>query len=276
MKQHDILKADLLDILFEHRNKDYGAYILRRNYSQRLLTALGAGLSLAALLLFAAANGPEEQQLTKQPVKEEMLIRELVVQPKKTDPPKALETPKKKSAPKPVVKTAQAKYVNKFDIKKDELVKTTVNTVESLKDKTIGETDVVGKPAEDIVKITEPVETGKGDRGPNPGDKPVNFEAVEKGAEFPGGPQALHRFLANNLRTPDELESGAKKLVKVRFRVEADGSVLAFEIMESGGKEYDNEVLRVCKKMPRWTPALQNGINVPVSFMIPVTFLGTE
>lgn len=276
MKQHEILKADLLDILFEHRNRDYGAYVLRRNYSKRLLTALGTGLSLAALLLFAAANGPDKKQLTKQTVREEMLIRELVVQPKKNDPPKALEIPKKKSAPKPVVKTAQAKYVNQFDIKKDELVKTTVNTVESLKDKTISETDIVGKPADDIVKITEPAETGNGTSGPNPGEKPLNFEAVERGAEFPGGLQALHRFLANNLRTPDDLESGAKKLVKVRFRVEADGSVLGFEIMESGGKEYDNEVLRVCKKMPRWTPAFQNGINVPVSFMIPVTFLGTE
>jgi periplasmic protein TonB len=276
MKQHEILKADLLDILFEHRNKDYGAYALRRNYSQRLLIALGGGLSMAALLLLTAMNGPEEKQLTKQPVREEMLIRELVLQPKKPELPKEKIVAVKPKEQKKTVQTAKAKYVNQFDIKKDELVKTTVNSVESLKDKEIGETDIAGKPAEAIVKVPEAITNGHGNSGPNPGEKPVNFEAVEKGAEFPGGLQALHRYLANNLRTPDDLESGAKKLVKVRFRVESDGSVLDFEIMESGGKEYDNEVLRVCKKMPRWTPAFQNGINVPVSFMIPVTFLGTE
>lgn len=274
MKQHEILKADLLDILFEHRNKDYGAYVLRRDYSRRLLAALGAGMSIAALLLLAAVNRPEEKQLVRQPVREEMQIRELVLQPKQPELPKEKTVPVKPKAPRP--QTARAKYVNRFEIKKDELVKTTVNTVESLNDKTIGDTDVTGKPAEDIVTITEPATNGTGNSGPNPGEKPVNFEAVEKAAEFPGGPQALHRFLANNLRTPDDLESGETKLVKVRFRVEADGSVLAFEIMQSGGKEYDNEVLRVCKKMPRWTPAFQNGMNVPVSFMIPVTFLGTE
>ena len=78
MKQHEILKADLLDILFEHRNKDYGAYALRRNYSQRLLIALGGGLSMAVLLLLTAVNGPEEKQLTKQPVREEMLKKLLL------------------------------------------------------------------------------------------------------------------------------------------------------------------------------------------------------
>jgi protein TonB len=58
--------------------------------------------------------------------------------------------------------------------------------------------------------------------------------------------------------------------------VDKDGSVNTFEIVTSGGREFDNEVVRVCKKMPRWIPALQNGINVPVSYVLPVTFIGVE
>ena len=93
-----------------------------------------------------------------------------------------------------------------------------MNSVESLKDKEIGETDIAGKPAEAIVKVPETITNGHGNSGPNPGEKPVNFEAVEKGAEFPGGLQALHRYLANNLRTPDDLERNttAKYCVFVR------------------------------------------------------------
>ena len=102
------------------------------------------------------------------------------------------------------------------------------------------------------------------------------FHAIEKQPEFPGGPEALKRFLAKNLSTPEDLEDGEKKIVQIRFKVDKDGAVNTFEIITSGGNEFDNEVVRVCKKMPRWTPALQNGINVPVSYVLPVTFIGVE
>jgi len=88
--------------------------------------------------------------------------------------------------------------------------------------------------------------------------------------------ESLKRFLAKNLCTPSDLEDGEKKTVHIRFKVDKDGAVNEFEIITSGGNEFDNEVVRVCKKMPRWIPALQNGINVPVSYVLPVTFIGVE
>lgn len=48
------------------------------------------------------------------------------------------------------------------------------------------------------------------------------------------------------------------------------------EIVQTGGDMFDKEVVRVCKKMPRWKPAIQNGMHVPVSYVLPVTFIGTE
>jgi protein TonB len=96
----------------------------------------------------------------------------------------------------------------------------------------------------------------------------------EKDPEFPGGAEALKKFLGRYLATPAQLEDGEKKVVKIKFKVDKDGSVNTFEIVSSGGFEFDNEVVRVCKKMPRWIPAIQNGINVPVNYVLPVTFIG--
>ena len=102
------------------------------------------------------------------------------------------------------------------------------------------------------------------------------FEPDERNPEFPGGQEALIRFLRNNLYTPEELQVGEKKTVQVRFKVDTDGSISSVEIIQSGTALFDKEVIRVCKKMPRWKPAFQNGSNIAVSYMLPVTFIGVE
>lgn len=277
MTNKEILQADLLDILFENRNKDYGAYALRRTYDTRLLKALGAGLGLAALLCAAAMSGKNDQPLTEAGKTDGILIKEYVMPHKKPEEIKQPEQPQKKIVQqKPVAKKARVKYVNKFDIKKDELVKTTVAPVESLADKTIGDTDSKGQSDDGLVMVPETASTGTGEGSSGTASEPGNFVARESAPEFPGGPMALYNYLAKNLRTPDDLDAGDKILVKVRFKVDVDGAVTGFEIVESGGAEFDSEVLRVCKKMPRWKPGFQNGVNVAVNYMIPVTFVGPE
>jgi len=82
--------------------------------------------------------------------------------------------------------------------------------------------------------------------------------------------------LASNLTTPSGLEDGEKRRVEIRFNVDKDGVVNTFKVIASGGDEFDNEVVRVCKRMPRWTPAFQNGVYVPVNYVLPVTFIGVE
>ena len=84
------------------------------------------------------------------------------------------------------------------------------------------------------------------------------------------------RFFYTHLNTPGELSDGEKIMVQVRFKIDKEGVVSSLEIYKSGGELFDKEVIRVCRKMPRWKPALQNGINVPVSFVIPVTFIAME
>ena len=74
----------------------------------------------------------------------------------------------------------------------------------------------------------------------------------------------------------ENLGKDEKKVVKIKFKIDTDGSINTLEIVTSGGLKFDNEVVRVMKKMPKWVPALQNGINVPVNYMLPVTFIGVE
>jgi protein TonB len=102
------------------------------------------------------------------------------------------------------------------------------------------------------------------------------MDVVEKEPEFPGGILAWQRFLSRNLMTPEGMESGERKTVQIRFQVAADGAVTSFEVLQSGGKILDNEVIRVLKMMPRWKPAIQNGHPVARSFTQPVTFIGAE
>ena len=82
--------------------------------------------------------------------------------------------------------------------------------------------------------------------------------------------------MQKNLIAPEELEAGDKKMVAIRFQVSPEGVVTNFEVVQSAGKSFDNEVIRVLRKMPRWKPAIQNGQPVARAFTQPVTFVGVE
>ncbi|HEY4155800.1 MAG TPA: energy transducer TonB [Puia sp.] len=92
--------------------------------------------------------------------------------------------------------------------------------------------------------------------------------------EFPGGTEALRRYLSRNLRMPDtEKESGSQVRVIVKFVVGPDGRVTGINTILSGGKAFDEEVQRVISRMPTWKPGIQNGRKVSVYFNLPVNFV---
>lgn len=281
MTNSDIMRASLLDIVFENRNKDYGAYELRHSYNKRLLLALGAGVTIIALLIAGVRMGSKENTSTVSRDKGGMVIKEYVLPPEKPKEPEKPKVPEKKQpvakvkpAAPVVSKVAEIKYTTPV-IK--ETVKTPMPPVENIGEAVISDKTKAGEKDNGKAVVTPegPRESnGNGNGGPSVPEQ--EFVVQEKEPEFPGGQAALQRFLARYLTTPEELSSGEMKVVKVRFKVEKDGSVNGFEILTSGGNSFDNEVLRVVKKMPRWIPAIQNGINVPVSYVLPVTFIGLE
>lgn len=272
MTNHEILKADLLDIIFEKRNKDYGAYAIRRGYNHRLLAAMGAALSLVLLFIFINAFG--KKNVSSAPLNRDKRIVEITEV--KMFKEKPIEPEKRKETIRRVEKIASKKFVSTITIKPDDKVKERLPDITSLDDKVIADKTQDGKKDDGIPREKE--RPGENENGSKTiiTQTQTDFFANEREPEFPGGPEALKRFLAKNLTTPAELEDGEKKTVHIRFKVDKDGAVNTFEIITSGGNEFDNEVVRVCKKMPHWIPALQNGINVPVSYVLPVTFIGVE
>ena len=101
-------------------------------------------------------------------------------------------------------------------------------------------------------------------------------DAVDVLPSYPGGMDALRKFLEKNLHTPDELENGETVNVRVKFVVDYTGKLQSFVTVLDGGDAYNKEVVRVLKKMPNWIPGKANGENVPVYFTIPVKFVMTD
>ena len=125
--------------------------------------------------------------------------------------------------------------------------------------------DVVNRPAgEQVVNSGGAVATTRG-------------TSVEKSARFPGGQDALLKFLKSNLVWPkDELDIGEKKVVVVKFLINPDGSAANIKITQPGGTDFDKEVMRVLKLMPKWEPQISNGVPVTVSVTQPITFVRPE
>jgi protein TonB len=272
MTNKEILQANLLDIVFDGRNKEYGAYALRKEYNNRLLIAMGISMSVIVLVIFFSFNNGNKNSFSSLQMKNDSIVVRTVhlIEPKKVKPEVIKEIVKPKT-----VKAAAAKLTSTIDIKPDNQVKETMPSIEDLKGKIIS-TETIDAPAHDGNEKEKNVVDVVGVDNAEPAKPENKFAIQERDPEFPGGVEALRKFLFKNLVTPDALNVDEKKIVQIKFKIDKDGSVTTFEILTSGGHEFDSEVVRVCKKMPRWVPAIQNGIHVPVNFILPVTFIGVE
>lgn len=272
MTSHEILQADLLDIIFDKRNKEYGAYMLRKEYHRRLFIALLLAMAAGLLISFIAVRGKN-----KLPAKKNLIGP--------YDSVTVIELPKEKIKKNEIIikltsadklpRGAQVKSSSQIKIVPDnKIIKTDVPDQQKLAHKIISDAIQEGPLMPNAKPIVEPA-AGNGIAGSmEQPEKP--FEKQEFAPEFPGGLRALLRFFSKNLSTPDELNTGEKKTVLAKFMVDVDGSISQIEIIKSGGDKYDNEVIRVFKKMPKWIPALQNGHKVAIYFTQPVTFIGID
>jgi periplasmic protein TonB len=264
MQAWEILKADVLDILFDNRNKQYGAYMLRRHYPLRLKIALGLTLSsvLFMSLLFRNAGDSIIYTEREKPVVHVIEIAPFAPLPK---PPEAPPPPRR----------AQSSYSDQMKIVANPDEKRMMKTVEDISMSAIGGSNVDGPADASLPNMPDQAQSKETTATPAKADAPA-FEVMEQQPEFPGGARAWVNYLNRNLQTPADLEPGEKKIVLIKFIVDADGSVTGFTVVRSGGYAFDNEVIRVLRKMPKWKPAIQNGHAVTVSFTQPVTFVGLE
>ena len=277
MTNNELLHASLLDIVFDNRNKEYGAYALRKEYNQRMLASLGIGISLILfVVLMNALNNNGSFHPVNQPTSNEVIVSLVEIPEETIDKPKppAAMPAVEPVQPKPAEPVAAVEFPPIAIVPDNEADREPVATRADMIDKQIAKANADGKDYTGEVLLQKAVVSSAGqDKEVIPASHPI---IPNSNPEFPGGQEALLKFLSRHLDTPGELESGEKKMVRARFKVDVDGSVSLVEIVQTGGSLFDKEVIRVCKKMPRWKPAIQNGEAVPTSYVLPVTFIGVD
>ena len=279
MAKIDLYDPKWVEMVFAGKNKEYGAYQLRKGTSGRNIKALLILVIAAALVGgFLAWKVIEQKQAEEQQAyMEAMELAKLQQQAKKDE--------KKKEPVKPTVERKKeipvARETQKFTapvIKKDELVKeeNQVKQMDKLDDKV-----AVGTENKEGVK-DRTVEAVRNDIAvaappPPPAPKPEVatkiFDVVEEMPSFPGGNGALMSYLASNIKYPVVAqENGVQGRVIVSFVVERDGSISDVRVARSVDPSLDREAQRVVKSMPRWKPGKQNGSAVRVKYTVPVVF----
>ena len=266
------MKSDIIDILFEHKNKAYGAYELRKHYESRMQKALAVMLGMAAVVSLLAFIPRKEKNHLPPLTYIDHRIADLK-QPEKKKPEVKVEKIVKPNNPASNPLTSTVVFVPNKD-PKDSIKTLDPNLAIT------GATDPVdpnGGPAVVIpvgAGTSDPVEPVKPVTPPVVNSSPI--EDPDFMPTFPGGMDALHRFLERNLQNPQDLEQGETKSVHVRFVVGIDGKLRGFESEGEVDKVFYQEVVRVLKKMPVWTPGKAKGENVSVYYRIPVRFVAAE
>ena len=266
-----ILQADPLDLLFENRNKSYGAYPLRKYYPQRLMISMGIIMSLVVLISFTCLYPDSSLLLTqKNPGVPDIRITDCNVLPE-VKPPVPTVRP---NSPRPSATLTYFKPV----IVPDRNVQEPMPTIEKIETGAIGLKTSAGSPDNGEPPVSENTAGAATAQKAEPvEDKNKVLDIAEIMPEFPGGTDALKRFLIRNLRMPENnMEEGAQAKVIARFVVGTDGRVRDIEIAVPADAEFNAEVKRVIGKMPDWKPGSQNHRNVAVYFYLPVNFVRPE
>ena len=274
MNSNLILKSDILDIVFENRNKAYGAYDLRKFYNNRIKMALGIMLIIA--FGFSA--------FTLLPKKQHLIVRDITIP--ETEMNKVHDKPKEPEVKKPETLPETNKIPAKQDlfVSNQLIVPDNVKTdsIKTLRDDNLISNISIETPgAQPAILQPAKVETGLGTSEVTSVPKvninnPMNADAVDVLPAYPGGMDALARFLKKNLQTPDELQNDETVSVSIKFVVGYNGKLQSFVIVLNGGEPYNKEVIRVLKKMPDWIPGKAKGENVSVYYTIPVKFVMSD
>lgn len=274
MAKIDLISRDWTEMVFEGRNKEYGAYRLRKNAGKRNLYSL-ITIFIAALAIWGGISLVKfVESRTKSVAQTSVAEISALNQPKKKAEVKQQKKVKLEQPEKVVERVKSSVKFTAPVIKKDDQVKPEdeLKTQEELMNtKTaIGALDVKGNDDAngEVLKLKEAVAQPE----PKPEVEKV-FDVVEQMPSFPGGPSALMEWLSNNVKYPVvALENGVQGRVVVSFVVERDGSITDVKVVRGVDPSLDKEASRVVRAMPRWIPGKQNGSAVRVKYNVPVAF----
>jgi protein TonB len=244
----------LEEMVFRTRNKNYGAYVLRKKYQKYTLISLLIGIfAIGAAVTYPVLAAYLNKSRI---VKENTTVGAEIMNVPKEDLPPPPPPP-----PPPADVVQQQRFV--APIVTTDSVETTMVTQDDLSSKPNTEA-----PAEENI-VVEEVKTQVIEQA-----APAQiFTVVEEQPTYPGGDEARIKFLQDNMKYPEEAkELGVQGKVYVTFVVEVDGSISDVKVLRGVGSGCDDEAIRVVKSMPKWVPGKQRGVPVRVQFNLPINF----
>ena len=276
MTQIDLISNEWSDLLFENRNKEYGAYVLRHQTSTRNIMSIIAVLILFAIVMavMVAKNAYDDYKASHIRHEDVVILTNLPNQ--KPEPKVERAEPVRQEKIEKVVEKVRssikfvAPIIKKDDeVNPDEQMKTQEEIMSSKV--AVGFANVIGNDeSADVLRsktllVSEPVK-------PREEENKI-FTVVEQMPSFPGGMGALMQYLSKNIKYPPFAEeNNIQGRVICTFVVERDGSVTDIHIAKGVDPSLDKEAIRVVSGMPKWIPGRQNGQSVRVKYTLPVTF----
>lgn len=298
-KDVDLSSKEWLDLVFEGKNKEFGAYELRsdspRRHNKSVLYTL-IGIAICALLAYgwAAYNKwSTERRLEQERLEQEALAKQMEQEMEEEEVQQEIEIPEEKEQVlEEEIQNSQK--VTEMAIVPDDQVKEPPKTIDAQKEdeRQVGAvnedrgTDDITKPTEqthqEVVQtiVEPPKEEKKEEPKPEPKKeepKPEKEEVFSSAAHmpsYPGGEAALMRYLSDHLRYPETAASNnIQGKVIVQFVVTKTGKIGEVKVARSVDKDLDREAVRVCKSLPAFSPG-RNAVGDPVNvwYTLPVTF----
>jgi periplasmic protein TonB len=256
MEKDKFEAPDFDDIVFEDRNKEYGAYKLRKRYNRNVLTGLLIGvlvIGTAIITPYLNAKAAENREKRKE--------RQVEIKLENLDQPNQQVAPPPPPPPPPTDVVQQQKYVppQVVDSIKPEDVKQLMTADQA-------QTEVTNKEVVEVVQqVKEEVQEAEAE--------PEPFVVVEEMPSFPGGDAALLKYIGEHTQYPEVAkENNIQGKVIIRFCVTAKGGVSQVSVLKGVDPELDKEAIRVVNTLPAFKPGKQGGKPVPVWYMVPITF----
>lgn len=278
-KDVDLSSSEWIDLIFEGKNKDFGAYSLRRASAKRhnramlviiIVLVIVALLGLLANTVMQQAEERPEDQI------EQALIdysTEEQEEPEDEEPEQQrVEEQQPEALPEEILNTVKA---TELAIVRDEEVQEEIKSQDDLKDTdtAVGTTDF-DKGTDDLNVVREhKEEIIVEEKKPEPVDDNRVFDVVEQKPQFPGGEAALLKYVSEHIRYPAMAqENNIQGRVVVQFVVTKTGAVGEVKVVRGKDPDLDKEAVRVVKSLPKFVPGKMNGHAVNVWYTLPIQF----
>lgn len=279
-KNVDLTSREWCDLVFEGRNKSFGAYVLRLDSKPRHLkafiyTLIGALILGIVAFSYLKVSAYIEEQRIKDAAEQQMAFVDTAAEEEEEEEEtqERIEEQKPEALPEEILNTVK---VTELLIAKDEEVRSEdeIKTQDELKETqtAFGQTDFDKGTDDRNITREHKNEVIVEEKKPEPVEEKV-FKAVEQMPTFPGGEAALMKYLKDHINYPTvAMENNVQGKVIVQFVVTKTGKVGEVKVARSVDRDLDREAVRVCKSLPDFIPGRMNGQAVNVWYTLPVQF----